>query len=299
MDDVVVGIREAVIRRARRIELRTRRVVTRLLAGDARSIFRGTGIEFDSVREYSYGDDVRAIDWNVTARAGRPYVKRFVTTRERDLVVVADRSASMRFGSGDRTKSDVAAELTAVLALVAARGRERIGLIECGARDAIEIEPRRRRATVEHLVRRLVAPVKAAPTVDWEEVRQRCDRVLKRRALLFVVSDFNELPRERDIAELDLRHEVIAVRVFDPREEQLVGSGVMHCFDPETSARFALDAGSARERAAFASAARIKRERIHQLFARAAVASFDLSTADVNFRAFFDFLAAERTRVPR
>lgn len=294
MESESPSVREAVLRRARRIELSSRRLVARALAGDARSVFRGSGIEFDSVREYSYGDDVRAIDWNVTARAGRPFVKQFVTTRERDVVLAIDRSASMELGTESRTKAEVVAEFAAVLALVATRGRERVGLVEYGIEDPKQIAPRRRVATLDRLITRLLAPVSTRAESTLTEMVDRADRVLKRRALVFLISDFHEVPAERDLSRLDFRHEVIVVRVVDPREQELAGKGVVRCVDPETGHRFTIDPGSPRERAAFVAASRARTERLRGVFARAGVRGFELNTRDTGFAAFFEFLESHR-----
>ncbi len=289
--------RDAILRRARRIELKSRRLVARVLAGETRSLFRGTGIEFDAVREYAYGDDVRAIDWNVTARAGRPFVKRFVTTRERDVIVAVDRSGSMRFGSGgpsSMAKEDSAATLAVILAFVTSFLRERIGLVEFGNASPLELAPRRERGTADRFLRSLVTARRSEPRIAWADLAERLDRLLKRRSLLFLVSDFHEPPPLPVLGRLRFRHEVIAVRIVDPREERLEGSGVVVLEDPKTRRTFALDAGSATERAEYAARAKERAERHQELLRDAGIEGFSLQTSDENFAAFFAFIEARR-----
>lgn len=294
MTPETISSREAILRRARRIVLSSRRVVARALAGETRSVFRGTGVEFDSVREYAYGDDVRAIDWNVTARAGRPFVKRFVTTRERDVVLAVDRSGSMSFATARRTKAEIVAELAAILASIAERGRERVGLVEFGNREPQELAPRRNRALLERIVGRLLEPTRSRVDAGFDDLVARIERVLPRRALLFLVSDFHELPGERLLARLAARHETIAVRVFDPREIELRGDGAVSCVDPETGRAFAIDAAASASRARFAADAAARSERLRALCGRAGVGRIDLDTRDERFRALFDFFESRR-----
>lgn len=291
--------REAILRRAKRIVLSSRRIVARALAGETRSVFRGTGIEFESVREYAYGDDVRAIDWNVTARAGKPFVKRFITTRERDVVLAVDRSASMSFATTRSTKAEIAAEACAIVAAIAERGRERVGLVEFGNRRAQQIAPRRDRATIERVTTRLLQPTTTLPGAGLGDLVERLQRVVVRRALVFLISDFHEPPNERELALLSARHEVIAVVVIDPAERELRGEGAVRCVDPESGLEFTIDAGSSRQRARFAADAASRRASLRERFARAGVSRIEQDTRDERFTALFDFFESRRRGVAR
>lgn len=289
--------RESILKRARRVELKSRRLVARALSGSARSVFRGSGIEFDSVREYCYGDDVRAIDWNVTARASRPFIKQFVTTRERDILVVLDRSSSLAFGSRGRTKAEVALELLAVIAFIAGRGRERIGLAEIGVRDGVWVEPRRGVEWPKRLTALALEPTDGDDPIDWNALGLRLSQALKQSALLFLISDFQELPDVLALRRIAFRHEVVAARIHDPRELELDGSHPIHCVDRELGRSFWLDPGSERERHEFRAAAREHRLATERAFDGASVDRFDLSTVDERFESFFQFLERRRRGV--
>jgi len=271
------------VRRARRIAIRSRRRVSDAMAGEFRSVFRGTGIEFESVRDYMFGDDVRAIDWNVTARFGRPFVKQFVESRERSLWLVVDRSASLAFGTaGDgepRTKEDVALEVAAVLALSALRNRDRVGLLSFTDRVERILAPS---TGPEWSVRLLHALLSTAPGNRGTDLACALGELRKRvrgRAVIFILSDFhNEVLPTDDLQILARRHDVVAVRVSDARELTLDGTGVVDCVDPETGERFLLDVGSARERRAFERAARKRNENVSRQLARAGVELVDVGT---------------------
>ncbi|MBI4878150.1 MAG: DUF58 domain-containing protein, partial [Planctomycetes bacterium] len=229
---------QEILRKARRIEIRSRKLVSLAMAGEYRSVFRGTGVEFDSVREYVFGDDVRAIDWNVTARARRPYVKRFVESRERSVLLVVDRSASLDFGSTGASKAELAAELCAVLALAAAHNRDRVGLLQFSDRVEAFLPPGRGREWPHRLLRELLGLAPAGRRTDLELAIVEAERRLRRRAVVFLVSDFLEPPPVRALARLRRRHDVVALCVRDPREEVLAGLGIVECVDPESGVFF-------------------------------------------------------------
>lgn len=242
------------LHRVRRLALASRRRVSALLSGEFRSQFRGTGIEFETVREYVPGDDVRALDWNVTARLSRPFVKLFVESRERPAWLVVDRSASMAFGSGERTKADVAAELAGVLALAAMHNRDATGIVTFKAGIDAVLPPSCRADQLERILLALHAGEPDGAGV-FDTAFDVLERRLLRRSVLVLVSDFHALPDSARLARLARRHDVIASIVFDPRERELDGDGLVACVDPETGRRFLLDAGDARERAEYAALA--------------------------------------------
>lgn len=239
---------------ARRIEVRSRKLVSAAIAGEYQSVFKGTGIEFDSVREYVHGDDVRSIDWNVTARVGSPHVKRFVESRERSVMLVLDRSPSLGFGSGARTKAQVGAELCAVLAVVGAKNRDRVGLAQVTDRLESFVRPSAEPLQDHRIVTTIVGLERPkGRRLDLAAVIDAVDRRLPRRAVVFLVSDFHDPLPVRSLRRLRSRHDVIAARITDPRERRLEPGGVVRCVDPETGEEFDLDTGSAAERANFAA----------------------------------------------
>lgn len=271
---------ESLIRRARRVEIKSRRLVSLAMTGEYRSAFRGTGVEFETVREYVFGDDVRGIDWNVTARVGRPFVKQFVEARERSVVLVVDRSASMDFGSERRSKADVAAELCAVLALAAGQHHDRVGLLRFTDRVEGWLPPARGAEWPRRILRELyLVPVhgrRSALAVALRDLERR----LLRRHVLFLISDFHDEVPVDLLARLRRRHDVVAAWVSDPRERELDGDGLIDCVDPETGRQFRLDAASASERLAFARLAQRRRAVRQEALCRAGVDLLAIDTAD-------------------
>ncbi len=277
-------------RRARLLELKSRRRATFALAGEYKSVFHGTGIEFDSVREYVWGDDVRAIDWNVTARSGRPFVKRFIESRERAVVLVVDRSASLDFGSGPRTKAGVAAEVAALLVIAAAEGKDAVGLVTFTDRVERSLPPARGVEWPRRVLRALVDPVAGRGT-DLDAALDHFDATVVRRSVVFVVSDFVTPIASRRLASLSRRHEVVAIRVSDPRESTLAGDRMLDFADPESGRRFRIDAGSAAERATFERAASVARAQRAAEIASGGAALLDVTTARDPLPALIRFFA--------
>ncbi len=241
-----------VLRQVRRLELRTRRVVDTRFAGEYRSVFKGQGLEFAEVREYQPGDEVRAIDWHVTARMGRPFVKRFEEERELTVMFVVDVSASTGFGTGVRTKLDVARELVAVLALTAARHNDRVGLLLCTDRVERVVPPRKGRRQALRLLRELLLATPLPRGTALAPVADTLARLLPHRAVLFLVGDGIEPADERGLARLAQRHDVVAVTVQDPAERELPDVGPALLQDPETGATAVVDTSHPAVRAQFA-----------------------------------------------
>jgi uncharacterized protein (DUF58 family) len=218
----------------RRLTIRSRRAVEEVFSGAYRSAFRGKGLEFAEVREYVPGDDVRSIDWNVTARHGRPFVKRFDEERELTVVVALDLSGSLRFGSRSRTKRDAAAEAGALVALAASRNRDRVGLLLFTDRIELYLPPSKSRSRSLRIVRELVAYEPKGAGTDLNGALAFLGRVLRRRAVLFLISDWFADPFERPLNLLARRHELVAIEVEDPLEESIPERGLIHVRDLET-----------------------------------------------------------------
>ncbi len=240
-------------REVRRLEITTRHQVTEVFAGEYSSAFKGRGIEFADVREYQPGDDVRTIDWNVTARAGRPFIKRFSEERELTVVIAVDCSASGLFASNSqgRTKRRVAAEVAAILGFAGVKKGDRVGLMLFS--DVVErwVPPRKGTRHALRLVRDLLAFEPQGFGTDMGLAADRLASVLHRRAVIFVVSDFLGVSAKRDLRSLRTRHEVIAVQVCDERERALVGAGLVEVMDPETGERLTMDTSGAAVRLAY------------------------------------------------
>jgi uncharacterized protein (DUF58 family) len=223
-----------VLRQVRRLQLRARRAVEDPLGGAYRSVFKGTGIAFEEVREYQPGDEIRSIDWNVTARMGHPFVKRFIEERELTVILLMDTSASMSLGTVDQTKRDVVAELAALLSLCAISNNDKVGLILVTAEVERFVPPRKGPRHALRLIRDLFVH---APTNARTNLRAGFDffnKVLHRRALVFVFSDFLDVGYEKAMQRTARRHDVVAVTIRDPRENELPKVGLLEVQDAET-----------------------------------------------------------------
>ncbi|HEY0801385.1 MAG TPA: DUF58 domain-containing protein [Steroidobacteraceae bacterium] len=243
----------------RQLEIRTRRMVNDSLAGSYHSVFKGRGMDFDEVREYSPGDEVRTIDWNVTARAGRPFVKKFTEERELTIFLLVDISASGNFGSGTASKRDLAAELASVLAFSAIRNSDKVGLLLYTDRVERYLPPKKGRRHVLRVVRDILYHMPEAIGTDTVKALDVANRLLHRRAIVFLISDF-ETPKEPVAARAELRramrrtnrrHDLIAVHVEDPREKELPDVGIVALEDAESGEVIELDTASAAVRKRF------------------------------------------------
>jgi uncharacterized protein (DUF58 family) len=243
----------------RQLEIRTRRMVNDSLAGSYHSVFKGRGMDFDEVREYSAGDEVRTIDWNVTARAGRPFVKKFTEERELTIFLLVDISASGNFGSGNLSKRDLAAELASVLAFSAIRNSDKVGLLLFTDQVEIYLPPKKGRRHVLRVVRDILYHAPRSIGTDAVKALDIANRLLHRRAVVFLISDF-ETPRDSATARAELRramrrtnrrHDLIAVHVEDPREKELPDVGIVALEDAESGEVVELDTSSATLRKRF------------------------------------------------
>jgi len=228
------GVSPAVLRQVRLLELRTRRLVNSLFTGEYRSVFKGQGLEFAEVREYLPGDEVRAIDWNVTARMARPFVKRYIEERELTIMLAVDLSGSERFGTGARFKAEAASELATVLAMSAVRNNDRVGAVLFTDRIELVVPPRKGRRHALRVIRELLAPSPVRSGTDLTGALAYLTRLLTHRTIVFVMSDFQAAGYDRQLSILGQRHDVIAVAVEDPSERSLPDVGLVRFTDPET-----------------------------------------------------------------
>jgi uncharacterized protein (DUF58 family) len=288
-----------ILRQIRRLQLRARRAVEDLLGGEYHSVFKGTGIAFEEVREYQPGDDIRAIDWNVTARMGHPFVKRFIEERERTVLLAVDCSGSQRFGTGARQKREVAAELAAVLAFSAVANNDRVGLVEFTDRVERFVPPRKGTRHVLRLIRDVLF---FEPVHRGTSLRAGLDflnRVLRRRTIVFLLSDFQDQGFEAPFKRAGRRHDLIAVRIADPSEEELPGVGLLELEDAETGARLLLDTGNRSVRRAFQSAVFGRRQALKHLAAQAQIDLVDVSTDGSHLDALVRFFRLRERRLRR
>ena len=252
-----------VLRQVKRIELRARRLVSTLFSGEYRSVFRGQGIEFAEVRAYQHGDDFRSVDWNVTARMGSPYVKTFEEERELTLLLVVDRSGSVEFGR-PCTKSDIAVEVAAVLALAAARQHDRVGaVVFSGGIDHV-VPPGKGRTHALRVIRDLLAFTPQDRGTNIKAALAYVARLLRHRSIVVVLSDFRARGWEEQLRSIALRHEVVAITVDDSRESHLPEAGWIELEDAESGVKMLVDTSSSDARLRLqiaAEEARLARER--------------------------------------
>ena len=247
-----------VLRQVRRLHLRARRLVQTLLGGEYHSAFKGAGLSFEEVREYQAGDDVRTIDWNVTARVGHPFIKRFVEERELTMILAVDVSASQGFGTRQLTKRAAAAELAALLALCAVSNNDRVGLLAFTSEVERYVPPNKGPRHVLRLLRDILAFDPKKPGTDLGVALDYLNKVQRRRAIVFLMSDFIGKGYESAFRRAAHKHDLIAVRTSDPRERVWPAVGLVRLQDAESGRQVLVDTTSAKVRDAFAGAAKAR-----------------------------------------
>jgi len=257
------------LRKVRRLEIRSRHLVEDLFAGRSVSVFKGRGIEFEEVRAYVPGDEVRDIDWNVTARLGSPYVKRFVEERELTVTLVVDISRSMRFGTAGAEKRELAAELCAVLGFAAVSNNDRVGLVLVGGEVEHFVPPARGRTHLLRLLRDVLGILPRSRGTRLAEAATFILRTTHRRSLVFWISDFEDALDGKSLRVLGRRHELTAVALRDPRDEALPAVGWVELEDLETGARLLVDTSSRAVRDRYLREAHERRARIERALAEA------------------------------
>jgi uncharacterized protein (DUF58 family) len=276
-----------IVAKVRQIEIRTRRLVNSGIGGHYRSVFRGRGIDFDEVREYVPGDEVRTIDWNVTARAGHPFVKKFREERELTILLLVDVSGSFDFGSTAKSKRELAAELASVLALSATRNNDRVGLVLFT--DGIEkyVPPKKGRAHVLRVVREILGAEPKRRDTDVAQALRFANAMTRRRAVMFLLSDFESTGEPatqagslRDAVRLTRRrHDLVALHLFDPREMRLPDVGMLTLEDAETGELVRVDTGSLKARERFAELADARRVATARALQREGIDCLEVDTA--------------------
>lgn len=266
--------------KVRKIRILTNRLIDDQLSGDYHSTFKGQGVEFDEVRPYEIGDDVRSIDWNVTARTGIPYIKRYSEERELTVLFLVDISGSQGCGGSAKTKSEVSAEVAALLALTAIQNQDKVGLILFSDKINQYIPPRKGRDSVMRLAREvLAAGDNATGGTDMTAALKYLNNVQKRRAVIFLVSDFIDCDNaENMLRTIAKRHDLICVKVMDEAEQSLPDAGLVELEDPETGDMVLVDTSSKQVRDAFAENAQRRTEELHNFFKRNAIEFLDVFT---------------------
>jgi uncharacterized protein (DUF58 family) len=288
-----------IVRQVRRLQIRARRAVEDLLGGEYHSVFKGVGIAFEEVREYQPGDDIRAIDWNVTARMGHPFVKRFIEERELTVMLMVDGSASNQFGTRLQPKREIAAEIAAILAFSAITNNDKVGLIVFTDKVERFVPPRKGTRHVLRIIRDILFFQPTRPGTSLREGLDYLNRVLHRRAIVFLLSDFLDTGFEKAFKRTGKRHDLIAVPISDPRENELPSVGLLQMEDAETGRQILVDTSSAAVREAFAARARQRRAALRQLSHGARIDLIEVSTDGGHLDALIRFFRLRERRLRR
>lgn len=267
------------LQKVRQIQIRTSHQVTEVMAGEYKSAFKGRGMEFDEVRLYQPGDDIRTIDWNVTARTGTPFVKRFVEERELTVMLMVDASSSGTFGSLDKTKNEIAAEIAGLLACTAIRSNDKVGLIIFTDRIELYIPPKKGHSHVLRVIREVLGFRKERrSSTDVAGALDFLNKVYTRKAVVFLISDFLCEGWEKAVTRAARRHDLIPVSIRDPRESELPDIGLLTLEDAETGECITLDTADSRVRKSLAKLAAQSAQQRNQSFIMSGIDSVKVST---------------------
>ena len=260
------------LKRVRKIEIKTRGLSKNIFAGEYHSAFKGRGMTFSEVREYQYGDDIRNIDWNVTARHNRPYVKIFEEERELTVMLMIDVSASRNFGTISKLKKNQITEIAAVLAFSAIQNNDKIGVIFFSDKIEKFIPPKQGRTHILHIIRELIDFYPEDKQTDIEQALEYMTNSIKKRCTCFVISDFiDEHDFAHALAIANRKHDVVALRVYDPRENQLPPVGMMYLRDAETGEQMWVDTSDKKLREAYEKYAFVREKELDAIFKRSGV----------------------------
>jgi uncharacterized protein (DUF58 family) len=284
------------IANVRRIEIRTRKAVDQLTGGAYHSVFKGRGMEFDEVREYLPGDDVRTIDWNVTARFGHPYIKKFVEERELTVLLLVDISGSGDFGSAGRSKNQVAAELAALLAFSAIRNNDRVGLLQFTDRQELFVPPRKGRRHVLRVVRELLASERQQRGTDIRQALEAMMRLMPRRAVVFLISDMLDDGFGQTLTIANKRHDLIGLRIHDPHELQLPKSTFLMVEDAEDERLVCFNGASKAALKDWHVETNVARLEQTDIFRKASVDLIDLVSGEDIIKPLMQFFRAREKR---
>ncbi len=286
-------------REIRKIEIVTRNLVNDQLAGQYQSVFKGRGMAFDEVRQYQHGDDVRLIDWNVSARMNEPYIKMFVEEREMTVMLLVDVSASGSFGTTHQTKARLAAKVAATVAFSAIKNNDRVGLVMFTDRIELFVPPKKGKKHVLRVVSEILRFKPEGRGTDLNVGLEYLGKVAKRRSAAFLISDFIADGWERSLRLAQTKHDLIPVCVTDPREEELANMGVVYVEDPETGQVTAVDTSSKRVREAYSREFALRKADREHLFRKHRIDHITMSTIEEDLGALVNFFRIRARRARR
>jgi len=271
-------IPKEILKKVKRIEIATRGLVNEVFSGEYHSVFKGRGMEFAEVREYQVGDDIRNIDWNVTARIGHPYIKVFDEERELTVMLLVDVSSSGNFGTTNQMKGEVAAELCAVLAFSAIKNNDKVGLIIFSDKIEKFIPPRKGKQHVLRVIREILFFKPEDSRTDLNVSLEYLSRVIKRRSIVFLVSDFLTEDYEKSLQVANKKHDIIAINILDPREIELPSIGFIELEDAETGETVIVDTSNPSIRGSFYSQSKEERDKREKFFKSIGVDNININT---------------------
>lgn len=283
-------------KKIRYIQIYTSKAVNDILAGEYHSVFKGSGMEFQEVRQYAPGDEIRSIDWNVTARAGEPYVKRFIEERDLRVMFLVDLSASGHFGTTTQTKNELAAELCALLAFCAIKNNDRVGMLAFTDRVERYIPPKKGTPHVLRLVREVLGLKPEGDGTDITGALDHLGRITSKRCVVFLISDFIAEGYEKALRVMGKKHDVIAISLSDPRELELPNAGMFPARDAESGQIVWVDSASKKTRENYARTARARLLRLSDKFRALKIDHIQLRTGEDYLRGLVRFFRMRERR---
>ncbi len=282
-------ISKEILQKVRKIEIRTKGMVNSLFGGEYQSAFKGRGMEFSEVREYTYGDDIRQIDWNVTARTGDPFIKQFEEEREQTLMLCVDISPSGIFGSKNQSKMELSIEICAVLAFSAIKNGDKVGLVLFT--DEIEkvIPPKKGRLHVLRLIRELLTTEPQGTGTDLSEALSYVNRLLNRRAIVILASDFQDEDYDRQMKITNRKHDLVNIFINDRLEDELPDLGLVPLKDAETGQEVLVDTSSKKVRQEYQKKREVAKEKLRDHFLRMKIDTIELETNQSYIRPLMTF----------
>ncbi len=289
-------ISKEILKKVRKIEIRTKGMVNNIFGGEYQSAFKGRGMEFSEVREYHYGDDIRQIDWNVTARTGDAFIKVYEEEREQTLMLCVDISPSGVFGSQSQSKMELAIEICAVLAFSAIKNSDKVGLVLFTDRIEKVIPPKKGRLHVLRLIRELLTTEPEGEGTDLSEALSYVNRLLNRRAIVIMASDFQDSGYDKQLKITNRKHDLVNLMINDPLEDELPDLGIVPLHDAESGEEVLVDTSSRKVREEYRRRRKAEKARLRDHFMRMKVDSIELQTNKSYVRPLMDFFRRRMRR---
>jgi len=284
------------LKQVRQIEIRTKGLVNQVFSGEYHSVFKGRGMEFSEVREYQFGDDIRSIDWNVTARFGHPYIKVFEEERELTVMLMVDLSGSLMFGSVSKTKQRIAAELSAILAFSALKNNDKVGLILFTDKIEKFVPPRKGRKHVLRIIREVLSFEPEGKSTNLKGALEYMNHTIKKKSIAFLISDFMDEGYEKILKIVGRKHDLIGIVLDDRREKEIPNIGLVKLADAETGAERWIDTGSKRVRSQMVSDQKQREKLRNSIFIKSGLDRIEVTTGSNYIQPLVQFFRRREKR---